>query len=407
MSHTYRLAAVVLCCISLTGVRSVAAGEADTLVEALTEGNVSLGVRYRYEQVRQSDLFDNNAYANTVRSRLSYNSGSWQGLRLTVEMDHVGYLTEQRFNNTRNGRTDFPVVADPKGADLNQLALDYRFSDTSGATLGRQRINLNNQRFIGGVGWRQNEQTFDAASIDVVAPGGVKVRYIWIDQVRRIFGPEQGGPPASFDSDSHLLHLSGKVGALELSGYAYALDLDEAPAMSSLTTGLRVSTRPVWQELTFPITVEYARQRDYADNPVDFGADYLLTEVGIAHKGYGLTVGRESLGADKDAGVALQTPLATMHAFQGFTDLFLTTPDDGVVDQYLRVSGPVGPVSLTVASHWFEADTGGDRYGREINVSAGWQARPWLHLLVKAADYQARDFATDTSKLWAQATLSF
>ena len=407
MSHTYRLAAVVLCCVSLAGVRSVAAGEADTLVEALTEGNVSLGVRYRYEQVRQPDLFDNTAYANTLRSRLSYQSGRWEGVQLRVEMDHVGYLTEQRFNNTRNGRTDFPVVADPKGADLNQLALDYRVSDAGGVTLGRQRINLDNQRFIGGVGWRQNEQTFDAASIDIAAPGGVNVRYIWIDQVRRIFGPEDGVPPASFDSDSHLLNVSATLGVLSLTGYAYALDFDEAPALSSLTTGLRVSSRPEWQAWTFPITVDYARQREYADNPVDFGADYLLTEVGIARNGYGLTVGRESLGADRDAGVALQTPLATMHAFQGFTDIFLTTPDDGVVDQYVRLSAPAGPVALTVGSHWFEADTGGDRYGREINISAGWQARPWLHLQAKAADYQAKDLATDTTKLWAQATFSF
>ncbi|MBZ2187788.1 alginate export family protein [Alcanivorax sp. JB21] len=407
MSHTYRLAAIVLCCVSLAGVRSVAAADADTLVEALTEGNVSLGVRYRYEQVRQPDLFDKNAHANTLRSRLSYQSGNWQGLQLRVEMDHVGYLTEQRFNSTRNGRTDFPVVADPKGADLNQFALDYRFNDTAGATLGRQRINLDNQRFIGGVGWRQNEQTFDAASLDMAVPGGVKLRYVWIDQVRRIFGPEQGGPPAAFDSDSHLLHLSGAIGGVTLSGYAYALDLDEAPALSSLTTGLRVSGRPAWQSLSFPITLEYARQRDYADNPVDFGADYLLTEVGVASNGYGLTLGRESLGADADAGVALQTPLATMHAFQGFTDIFLTTPADGVVDQYVRVSGPAGPVSLALTSHWFDADRGDDRYGREINVSAGWQARPWLHLLLKAADYQARDLAADTRKLWAQATLTF
>lgn len=407
MSRHYRLAAMVLCCVSLTGVRGVNAVEVDSLVDALTEGNVSLGARYRYEHVRQSDLLERDANANTVRTRLSYVGGYWSGLRLRVEMDHVGYLTEQRFNNTRNGNTDFPVVADPKGADLNQLALDYQASDTLAFTLGRQRINLDNQRFVGGVGWRQNEQTFDALSSTATLPGGVTLRYAWIDEVQRIFGPDLGTPPAALKSDSHLLNLSGMLGPVKLVGFAYALDFDNAPALSSLTTGVEVSGDAKLGDWRFPLVLSYARQRDHGDNPNDYDADYLRLEAGARHSGYNLTFGYEQLGVDRDARVAVQTPLATLHAFQGFTDLFLNTPDDGLRDTWVRAGMRVRSLAFSVAAHRFNADTGGADYGREVNISAGWQARPWLHLLVKAAEYGARDFATDTRKLWAQATLTF
>ena len=47
------------------------------------------------------------------------------------------------------------MVADPDGTEINQALL--RYDHTKGnAVVGRQRINLDNQRFIGSVAWRQN-----------------------------------------------------------------------------------------------------------------------------------------------------------------------------------------------------------------------------------------------------------
>ncbi len=376
-------------------------------LDALSGGKLSLGWRYRLEQVRQPDAFDQDAVANTLRTRLGYRSGEWAGWRLQAEFDQVAWLFDDRFNSTRNGQSTFPTVADPKGADLNQFALHWQPDEQLALTLGRQRLQLDNQRFVGAVGWRQNEQTFDAVSLRYRMPAALTWHYAWLGHIRRVFGPEEGAPPAVLDSNSHLLNARLLAGPVTLVGYGYALAFDNAPALSSLTAGLRAQASPVLGDWRFPLTAEAARQRDHDANPQRYRADYLLLEAGAGWRGYLLTLGQERLGADRDAGVALQTPLATLHAFQGFADVFLTTPPAGLVDQYVRVAVPTGAVQWTLGAHRFEAATGDAAYGREWNLSAGWQARHWLHLLVKAADYQAREFSVDTRKLWLQATLNF
>ena len=66
------------------------------------------------------------------------------------------------YNDGLNGKTRYPVIADPDNTELNQLYVMYAPSAAIRLTLGRQRINYDNQRFFGASSWRQNEQTFDA-----------------------------------------------------------------------------------------------------------------------------------------------------------------------------------------------------------------------------------------------------
>jgi len=146
------------------------ADESATLVDALTSGKAGVNVRARYEHVDQDSVTD-TADAVTARLRLNYRTGQWSGLTGFVEYDYVFHLVND-FNSgagTSPGKGQYPVVADPKGADLNQLYLDYSFNSDSKARFGRQRILLDNQRFVGGVGWRQNEQTFDALTFSTKA----------------------------------------------------------------------------------------------------------------------------------------------------------------------------------------------------------------------------------------------
>lgn len=65
------------------------------------------------------------------------------------------------FDSGAGARRDRPAVIDPAGVELNQLWLAWK-GERGGATLGRQRLQLDNQRWVGNSGWRQNEQTFDA-----------------------------------------------------------------------------------------------------------------------------------------------------------------------------------------------------------------------------------------------------
>lgn len=379
---------------------------ADDLAGALKEGKTSLSFRLRHEQV-EDDAFADDANASTLRTRLSYTSGQWNKLDLILEFDHVGQLFDERFNDTRNGKTTFPTVADPKGADLNQAAVRYR-RDGFTAVAGRQRILLDNQRFIGGVGWRQNEQTYDALRLTATPVDKLTLDYAWVSDTRRIFGPDAGAPPAALISDHHLVNVKYAASkAFTPVAYMYALDFADAAALSSQTIGAYIMGEVAFDSVTVDYRVEGAKQSDYADNATDYDADYLLLSVGGKLSGVRLGLASETLGADSDAGVAFATPLATGHAFQGWADKFLNTPGTGIVDTYASLGGAVKGVNLLAVYHEYESDTGDIDQGEEINLQASKKLGGNYTLTLKYADYSAGDVGTDAQKIWLMAEAVF
>lgn len=145
-----------------------------------------LDLRYRHEQVEQANVL-RDARAHTLRTRVGLRSGQWHGLSAVLEVDNVARLGSARYNDTRNGRSGHAVIADPQGTHINQALLRFQRPQFE-LGLGRQRINLGNQRFVGGVAWRQNEQTFDGVSMQVSPRQGLDLRYAWLGQVNTIFG---------------------------------------------------------------------------------------------------------------------------------------------------------------------------------------------------------------------------
>ena len=392
----------------LSGTTAAYGQEAQSeFAQALRDGSFNLVFRYRYELVDQ-DGIGSDANASTLKTRLTYRSAAFRDFSFLLELDDLRPVGADAFNSTRNGKTSRPVVVDPRATDLNQAAISYTgFADTQ-ITFGRQRITRANQRFIGGVPWRQNEQTYDALAIGRTFSDSLQASYAYVANVNRIFGPDSGTPAGDLRSSIHLLDASYDFGsAATLSGYGYFLDYYDAPAISSQTVGLRLAgTLDVSENLTFPYTVGYARQDDYEDNPTDYDADYYVLEAGLGWSGYTVKLGYEVLEGNGLAGQAFQTTLGTNHAFQGWADKFLNTPPGGIEDSYLAFTGRVGGVNLTAVYHDFSADTGGD-YGDEINLQATWAFAKNYSLLVKYADYSTDGFATDTEKFWVMLTGSF
>ena len=227
-----------------------AAGEGlETLV---SDGKAALDLRYRYESVEQDDK-PSTAGANTLRLRLNLATGVVNGFSAFTEFDHVQVIGGEHHDDTRNGLVNYPVVADPEGTDLNQAWLQYAGPKGTILRLGRQRIALDGERFIGAVGWRQNEQTYDAFRIETKAVPGAALNYAYVDQVQRVFGPDSGTPPASLEGSSHLLNAkftSLPVGAITV--YGYHLDFDDAPQLSSDTLGARYDgTRALQRQAEF------------------------------------------------------------------------------------------------------------------------------------------------------------
>ncbi|WP_374323685.1 alginate export family protein [Aquipseudomonas alcaligenes] len=385
------------------------------LSDLFTQGKPILDARYRFENVDQNnDLRDANA--QTLRTRAGFQSGKWYGLSGLIEVDNVSRIGDEAYNSTRNGQKEYAVVADPDGTEVNQALLRYDHKFGS-AVLGRQRINLDNQRFIGSVAWRQNEQTFDGALTQLKPLDGLTLSYAYLDQVNTVFGPENGRydnltNPANIDGHSHLINAQYVfMPELTATAYSYLLDLDNiavAPTaaegtLSSQTSGLRLNG--VVAGVSYAL--EYAQQKDYGDNPLELDSEYYLAELGYTIKGVQLKAGYEVLGGDNGSGNrAFQTPLATKHAFQGWADQFLTTPADGIEDAYVGVTAPLLGGTLQAWYHDFATEQGSDDYGNEIDLS---YAHPipgvkGLVGLVKYATYDSDDKArtVDTDKVWLQ-----
>lgn len=235
----------------------------DGLDTMTSGGKAGLELRYRFESVEQADK-PSTAGANTLRLRLNLATAIVNGFSACAEADHVQVLGGEHHDDTRNGLNQYPVVADPEGSDLNQAYLQYEGARGTRLRLGRQRMSLDAERFIGSVGWRQNEQTVDALRIETKALTGAAVNYMYIDRVRRVFGPDPGSPPEELDGASHLLNVKLQalpVGAITM--YGYALDFVDAPQFSSDTAGARYDGgRTIGEAWQFGWALEYARQRD-------------------------------------------------------------------------------------------------------------------------------------------------
>ncbi|MDF1762439.1 MAG: hypothetical protein P1U57_03430, partial [Oleibacter sp.] len=278
--------------------------------------------------------------------------------------------------------------ADPEVREWNRAQLSYNKEGIT-ATVGRQRIILDNARFVGNVGWRANEQTYDGASLKLVN-GPVEFFFAYIDQVNSIL------PALDMDTNSKLFNLGYSTPIGKISGYGYLLD-DQDRDIQTDTVGARFSGKAAMDTVSFTYTAEYAAQEKEA-NAGNNDAEYMALELGVEAKGATFAIGNETLGSD-DGAYGFQTPLATKHAFNGWADMFLATPADGLSDTYIKVGGNAKGVKLLAVYHDFKADEGSNDYGTELDLLA---VKKFGNYTVgaKYASYKAEDVKVDDDKVW-------
>lgn len=425
MKRDYRLIVALLGVILPISMTAAEEQAATDLASAITSGKVTIGGRYRYEHVNQDNALD-NANASTLRLRLNYRTGAWNGWSGFAEFDHVFHVLIDDFNSgegTSPNRSQYSVVADPKGSDLNQLYFEQGVSDDWKFRFGRQRILLDNQRFVGGVGWRQNEQTYDALTLNTAAIANTTLTYSYVNRVRRIFGPTVAA--GSDRVDGHLFNARVSIDdSWSVTPYFYYLDYAfgnlnvpdpdsndlRRAASSTATAGIRAAGSLEAGGGKATLLAEFAVQSDAADAPVKYDANYLhLSALWTMQNSLAVGLGFESLGGSSDPGEAFRTPLATLHAFNGWADQFLTTPAGGIDDSYITLKYPVGGWNLTGVYHDFAAATGAIDYGAELDLSAGRKVGERYGVLLKAALFAADSDSSlvDANKFWVMLTASY
>ena len=393
-----RLAPATL--IALLCASPVAAETGATPPPMLKTWQFEWNARLRQESV-VDDAFASQASATTLRLRAGMRLDLANGFNALLEAEGIADAGDG-YNSGANGRTTRPAVIDPEGAEWNQAFLGWH-GRTLSATLGRQRLQFDNQRWIGNSGWRQNEQTFDALATDWHITPTLLLRAGWLERVHRVNGDEALDPLARERRlSTQVFNLGWTHDTQQLVGYAYLHDDRDVATASTATSGVRWTGSALHDGEGFGWTLEAARQRAYAGNPLSFSHAYWLAEPTFAAHGVTYRLGWEHLGGD--GAHALQTPLATLHAFNGWADKFTVTPSGGLEDRYVGAGGMLADDkrrTWMLAWHDFRADTGG-RYGSEWDLSLGFPVHGAVTGLVKLADYHSDGFARDTQKLWLQ-----
>ena len=373
--------------------------------------------RLRYEHVDQDDFVrDADAITWRIRAGAEVSNKDWSFL---AEAEGTAPLKED-YNSGLNGKILRPLVADPENIELNRLQVQYRGLPKTAITVGRQRISLDDQRFVGSVGWRQNEQTFDAARIEWTGIKDLKLDLTYSWSVRTIWGIDGGNSfglvtsrQQAINGDNVFANLSYKTPVGTLTGFAYLVDQDVLEVQlfrnSSQSYGARFAgAYPLSKDLKLNYAASYARQSDYHRNPNDYEADYYFGELGLSFAGFTAGAAYEVLGADEGLPfTSFQTPLATLHKFQGWADKFLTTPPNGVRDSFASAghgwknAAGLDAINASLVYHRFRSDRLGLHYGDEWDAMVSAKKGRWT-ATAKIASYNADEFATDTRKFWLQ-----
>ncbi|MEN0654198.1 MULTISPECIES: hypothetical protein [Hyphobacterium] len=380
--------------LALPLVSALALFAADDPGSPALEDAIILDLRLRYELADQDGLA-HTADALTLRARAGFETPQRAGWNLLAEGEFIAGLAGT-YSDTITARPGYPVIADPDAAELNRLQLSWQGENAQVVILGRQWINIDDQRFVGTVGFRQNSQSYDGVRLTLGGEGRVGFDYAWIGRVNRVFGADH--PLGHFESHSHLAEIRSRTGIGTIAVYGLWLNFGNAPGLSSQTLGVRLTGG----ESSWSWRAEYARQSDYANQPGDFDLDYVRLELGRQIGPGQLTGGMEVLGGDGSA--SFQTPLATLHKFQGWADAFLTTPAAGLRDVYLRASYPVTLIdgfTVSGAVHDFASDDGDLNFGRELDFSAAMPLGGGLSLEATAAFFEGGPAGpADRTRIW-------
>ncbi|MXO99468.1 hypothetical protein GRI97_10755 [Altererythrobacter xixiisoli] len=371
--------------------------------------------RLRYEHVDEAS-FAEASDAVTARVRLGAQASAGKLTATVIGQGNLA-LVDHYFDGLHGTQTR-PQIGDPENLALYVAQLRYA-DEGLAITAGRQKLLLEDERFVGNAFFRNNAQSFDAVRAELAPAKGLTIDLTYAWNARTIWGSHGHGARQQGVGGDNVFAILGYATPIgKISAFAYIVDQNEAQVqgyrLSNQSYGVRLAgARELATGTKLSYQLSHARQSDHHNNPNDYAASYWLADAAIDWRGWKLNAGYEVLGAsDGTAFTSFQTPLGSIFKFQGWADKFATTPPDGVRDLYVSGGygwsklGPLTGISLQAAWHRLRSDRLSRHYGDEINLLAsGKWAKTTLSL--RYAHYDAARFSSDTDKLWLQADWAY
>ena len=391
----------------LMTIQAASADELEALGAAIQGGKTNFATQYRYESVETATNSVGQAKAQTVGTRLGYETGAYHDFAGNLQVQGVWGNKQYGDGQTGSMQTaSLNKVNDPAGVGVSQAHLIYRgFADTT-IKQGRQLIRYDDDRWVGNVDWRQNWQTFDATSITNKSLADTTIQAAYVTNVNR---PATDGATASTTSivgtgNAHmkttLLNINNKsLSFADVVAYSYRLDYT-APGMAAAsngspdsfgstdTTGVKLAKEGIdVAGYKLGWTAEMANQKNFKQNTTAYNARYTNMSANVGGSLGNLKIGQEVLGSDNNRSV--QTPLSTLFAFNGWADKFLVTPTTGLKDTFVKARSNAMGIVYGADYHQFKTDTTSVGLGREVDLIAEKQIDKNFSVGTRAARYKA------------------
>ncbi|MEM0966258.1 MAG: alginate export family protein [Verrucomicrobiota bacterium] len=278
-----------------------------------------------------------------------------------------------------------PLDEAGEGTELNQLWIQYANPDYGKAKVGRQVYNLDDQRFIGSVGWRMNDQTFDGGTGDFTGIENLSAKAFYFGQQNTVTAEEN-------DIDSFGFNFAyGFPEKATLTAFYYNIEGEDTgnAGSSNQTIGSRVVGGFSVSEQKFKYAASIAWQEAIDPSPLDYDGFYYAGDLSTNVFGVTLGAGFEILEP------GFRTPYATVHKFNGFADALIPLNGftDGLEDYYIYAGYkiPVGNGIMTkVIYHWFDPESKsapGQNGGTEIDFVAAYKFAEYFSVVTKFGDY--------------------
>ena len=121
---------------------------------------------------------------------MGWQSGAYHGFSATAQFIDVGRANDN-YEDGKNGKTQYPRVADPDHTGINQLYLDYNGIPATRLRLGTQSIKIDNVRMVGNVEFRQVMQVFTGLSVENKSLPNTTVFAAHLERIKNIFGDQK------------------------------------------------------------------------------------------------------------------------------------------------------------------------------------------------------------------------